>query len=108
MISPGGQDGRGNPEAWDRAVNRLIEFGAADGVTDEDGVEWPSPKAISETLVWMQRLPSLPESILPDGDGGIAIERRSGQVAERIEIDKFGTAEYLRFDDCGLVERRSL
>ncbi len=50
----------------------------------------------------------LPDSIVPDPNGGIVFERREGKVSEVLHVWDDGSAEYMRFRGTQLVERQPL
>ncbi|MDP6547073.1 MAG: hypothetical protein QGH60_24115 [Phycisphaerae bacterium] len=51
---------------------------------------------------------SSPLRVVPDGDGGISFERRSGLRFETINFHDNGSVEWLLFEDCKLVHRLPL
>jgi hypothetical protein len=111
-----GTDGSGpsmfnqQSDQWQDSLNSLIRFGLEGGRTDEDDLVWPTEEALVKAYAWLQTMRnhgsgSLPDSIVPDGEGGIVLERSAGQLTERLEIAADGATEYLVFRDCRLVNR---
>lgn len=96
-----------------RAQATLSRFRSELGRTDEDGLLWPSEAALACADDWLRTMGScrrdnLPDSIVPDGEGGLVLERSSGPLTERWEISAAGATEYLAFQDCRLVKRASV
>jgi hypothetical protein len=97
---------------WDTVFNKLAEWGKTPSKIDEDGLESPSFEAISRTIEiigvchgWNKPAPT---AIVPDGEGGIALDWSNGEELESIRIEEDGVAECLNFSGTRLVGRFSL
>jgi hypothetical protein len=91
-----------------RLVDVLIGFGLENGAADDDGIQWPSRRAIQAAFRWLNSLDGLlPDSIVPNGEGGIVLERTQRTSAtEKIEISSTGQSEYFCFENCKLTVRQ--
>jgi hypothetical protein len=97
--------------AMQRARAALGRFKSEAGRTDEDGLQWPSWKAIrtaSDFLDECQDRNVIFDSVVSDGVGGISLERRRGNSLMRVLIDEDGQAQFLRFAGTRLVDHRHL
>jgi hypothetical protein len=94
---------------WDQIFKKLGEWGREPGKIDEDDLEFPSYDAISEAIAIIQRVnhreTEPAPSIVPDGEGGIAIRWSSGDDLQTLQISGDGHIEYLRFRGSRLVDR---
>jgi hypothetical protein len=95
---------------WQQSLDCLIRFGMQRGRIDEDDLEWPSRQSLERAYECLKSMRdeekvNLPDSIVPDGEGGIVLEREAGALTERLEIAAGGAIEYLVFQDCQLVHR---
>jgi hypothetical protein len=97
------------PGAWDAVFQKLIEWGKSPGRIDEDGLEFPSFEAISQAIEVIRISDNgdepAPNSVVPDGEGGIALNWSSGDELASIQVAHDGTVEYLKFIGARLVGR---
>jgi hypothetical protein len=102
-------NGGSSREEWDAIFNKLIDWAKAPGDVDEDGLKFPSVNAISRTIdvvgLCQQWRKSAPTAMVPDGEGGIALDWSRGEELESIRIEDDGFAECLRFEGQRLVDR---
>ncbi|MGD9854461.1 MAG: hypothetical protein AB7U20_05855, partial [Planctomycetaceae bacterium] len=76
---------------------------------DSDGVVWPTAEAIKAARqlidrMKVDRLPR-PTEVVPSGDGGIVLSRRTGNAREEIELSETGDAELFLFQESRLIHR---
>ncbi len=98
-------------ECWIRIIDdKLIEWGRDPLKVEDIDLIPPSHEAITRAISIVksaiQRNWPAPLSVVPDGDGGIVLERWSGPHSEAIEIGSDGSAEYVRCSHQRVVERR--
>jgi hypothetical protein len=94
--------------AWQKIIdNQLIEWGRGSVQFDEENFEAPTKISLKRAneLATEFRNGCLPEPlrVVPDGEGGIVFERRSGRFFITIEFSSDGSIEQNIFDDCRLV-----
>lgn len=89
-----------NWDAWQEVIDhKLIEWGRDPDQLAEDELIPPTRESVQQaTLIalWFrkQRFPP-PLRVVPDGDGGIVLERWSESRTVSIEIDSQGLAEFV-------------
>ena len=97
-------------EKWQRLIDQLLEWQSAPSQLDDEGVDPPSGETIRRAIVLLQALrngqEAVPDSVVPDPNGGIVVERREKDVSEVFYVWDNGTVEYCRFQEARLVERR--
>lgn len=101
---------KSNPRyiAWQKIIdNQLIEWGRDTFQFDEEDFVPPTKISIKRAndLATEFRNRCLPEPlrVVPDGEGGIAFERRSERFFITLEISSDGSIEQNIFDDCRLI-----
>lgn len=97
--------------AWQQIIdNQLIEWGRDSFTFDEEDFEDPTKKsidiAIDQAIRFRDSCQPKPLRVVPDGEGGIVFERRSGRRFETLEISHDGSIEHNIFDDCRLIRTR--
>ena len=97
---------------WGNVIDQLLDWlRNPQELMDEDFL--PPSKGLIEKVCDLavdsrdKQLPS-PLRVVPDGDGGISFERRSGSRFETISFHDDGSVEWLLFEDCKLVHRLPL
>lgn len=102
-------------ERWQQMIDRyLVEWGRdPNQLEDEDeGVVPPSKAIINRASQIAMNLRDAgwpgPLRVVPDGDGGISFERRTGAYFESLDILEDGSVELATFKDCRLQFRRRL
>lgn len=95
---------------WGTCIDRLLAWWEnPESAGDEDGFLPPSRDAIHAALqlarVYRDFLPP-PMRVAPDGEGGLAFERRAENVFESLRVAADGRAELLAFEDSRLVLRQ--
>ena len=92
--------------SWDRVIDRLIEWRRDPSVLQEDDFVVPSSatlhaaKEIARLLQATRQPPPL--RVVPDGEGGVVFERRSGRVFFTLELTSDQWIEESVFVDCRL------
>lgn len=81
-----------NP-SWLQLCETVEELGA--GVTDCDGVEWPTAQAMETARRIMPSLGGV--TVVPGGDGGIVFAERNGMFRVEAEVDAAGDVQMLTF-----------
>lgn len=99
--------------AWQQLIDKLwFDWGLNQQQFDDDGIEPPSRETIVRAIQVAQQQEKqgqpLPDSVVPDANGGIVFERREQDVTEVLHIWSDGTAEYQQFHGTRLVERTPL
>jgi hypothetical protein len=106
--SPFAHDAR-DEEAWQRLIDRLIDWGERAGQTDEDDLLWPTTDAIRSAYdilrLFRENGVPPPDRVVPDGEGGIVFEQASAKRSQRLEFGADGSAEHLVFENLKLVSR---
>lgn len=100
-------------EAWRNLINEpLIDWGKDPNKLEDDGIVAPTKDIITLALTYAMALRDAgwpaPTSVVPNGAGGIAFEKRSGRYHEIIEIYDDASAELITFHDSNLIGRKSL
>lgn len=97
---------------WQRLIDQLLEWYSDPSQLDDEGVEPPTRETIRRAILLLQALSddgvTPPDSVVPDPNGGIVIERREKDVSEVFHVWDNGTLEYRRFQGTHLVERLTL
>ena len=98
--------------AWGSVIDQLLDWwGNPQELADADFLP-PSKKLIEKVcrlaVDSRDRQLESPLRVVPDGDGGISFERRSGSRFETINFHDDGSTEWLLFEDCKLVRRLPL
>ena len=102
--------GSGHRPAWDRVVDeQLIPRGNGRVDVDPDLLP-PSRQSIRSAAVLAHRFRDAgerpPSAVLPNGDGGVLFEYRTGRLASvQLEVLHDGDVERTEYDDAGLVSR---
>lgn len=101
-----------NRAKWQAIIDyKLIEWGCSPGQLEDDGIEVPTGdnilRAIRAAEVYRDKGVSAPDTVVPDGNGGIVLERREEDVVEVLHLWDDGNLEYRRFQGTRLVERRT-
>jgi hypothetical protein len=96
--------------AWDNCVNsKLIEWGRDPAQLEEEELIPPTRDAIASAvriaIYFRDQGIVAPDRVVPDGDGGIVLERWSGPFSESFEISSDGRIEYVSCWDRRVVER---
>ena len=86
---------------WDDIIDRtLVEWGRDPTALEEDELIPPTPQSV--------QLATPPTRVVPDGDGGIVLERWSGNQTESFEISAYGRVECVVWVDRSVVQRIEL
>ena len=98
---------------WQRIIDiHLIEWGRNPALFDPDEIVPPSAFIIDAACRVAMRLRDLgaacPLRVVPDGDGGIAFERRGDESFESLEITSDGRVELITFHKSKVVRRQQL
>ncbi|MCG3129547.1 MAG: hypothetical protein FLDDKLPJ_00280 [Phycisphaerae bacterium] len=99
-------------EAWRQEIDRkLIEWGRDPSQFEDVDLIPPTQEAIRVAsriaLQMMDCGAAPPTAVVPDGDGGIVIERRTPTTVESIEVTREGAAEMVRLLDGRVADRRA-
>jgi len=94
-------------EGWQRIIDDyLIEWGRDPGQLADEDLSPPSKHIIgyaSRVAIELRKAGWPPPlRVVPDGEGGIAFERRSGDFFQSLEIRADETIELSTFKDCRL------
>lgn len=100
-------------EGWQRIIDEfLVEWGRDPAILDDDSIVSPSSAIINYACQWAMHLRDVgappPIRAVPDGDGGIAFERRNGDCFESLEIREDRGVELITFRNCRIVSRVTL
>jgi hypothetical protein len=103
--TPGAQD------AWQQIIDyKLIEWGRHPEAIEEDDLIPPTPEAIPSAIEVCRAMMALsappPKRVVPDGDGGVVLERWGADWSVSIEIVKDGTVELVELQQ-GRVQKRT-
>jgi hypothetical protein len=98
---------------WQHVIDyQLIQWGCHPSDLQDDGLQPPSPEVLARAIRFAQEVQrrgyAPPTSVYPDPNGGIVFELRQKRVTEKFHFWDDGEAEYFRFDNTKLVERRPL
>ena len=103
---------RDSAVGWSGVIDQLLDWlSNPEQLADDDFL--PPSKALIEKVCDMvvdfrdEQLAS-PLRVVPDGDGGVSLERRAGSCFETINFYDDGSVELLLFEDCKLVCRLPL
>ena len=114
--SPMSRDDTGDDnvvERWRALIDhKLIEWGSNPSLLEDEGIDLPSGEIIQLAIrlaegLRNQGLP-VPDSVVPDPNGGIVFERRENGDSEAWHVWDDGAIEYQCFQGSRLVERRIL
>ena len=99
-----------NRAGWQVMIDeRLVEWGRNPNQFDEEDFVAPDAEVLERAcriaMCWRDDGWPAPLRVVPDGEGGIAFERRSGSVFEALTINSDGTTELVVFRDCVLESR---
>ena len=105
--------GQSNRASWQRIIDeKLIEWGANPEFFGNDDIESPGPDVVSLAIQiardYRDTDQAPPDRVVPDGDGGIVFERRSGSISENIRIGDDLTVEYVQMAGAKLMERKRI
>jgi hypothetical protein len=97
-------------DAWEEVVDRrLVEWGRDPSLLEEDDLIPPTREAVQSAVkivrILQQRYLPPPRRVVPDGDGGIVMERWSDHASESIEVDRRGRAELVICLDGAVLNR---
>ena len=99
-------------EGWQRIIDEyLVEWGRNPAFLNDDEIVAPSLSVISYACQIAVDLrdaeppPPSPSRAVPDGEGGIAFERRVGDCFQSLEIREDRTIELVTFRNCKIVSR---
>lgn len=100
-------------DGWDRILNEsLIEWGGDPSRLRDSDIEPPSRELITLVSRYALKLRDAglppPTRVVPNGDGGIALEKFVNSSFQSIEFEKDGTVELLTFKDGKLESRHQL
>ena len=99
-------------QIWQSLIDTLLEWDSTPSELDDEGVEPPTKETIRRAILLLQSLRDHGEaaldSVAPDPNGGIVLERRKNNVSEVFHVWDNATTEYCRFQGARLVERRAL
>jgi hypothetical protein len=116
--TPTGDTGREAPPAaltsrddWQELIDyKLIEWGRDPDQLAEHELIPPTTRAVQRAIQIAKELQARkalpPMRVVPDGDGGIVMERWCGPWSVSIEIDHHGVTELVVVRDCHVVDRR--
>lgn len=96
--------------AWQNIIDeKLIEWGRDPKRLEEPELIEPSRAAIDRAIRIALRLRDEdappPTRVVPDGDGGIVLERWNDRLTVSIEIDREGRIEIVRCRDRQVIDR---
>ena len=97
-------------QGWQKLIDaKLIEWGRNPAPLEEDDLIPPSPAIVDRAAQVAMRCRdegvSPPDSVVPNGDGGIVFEISTGNLVETLEIHSDGSREYITYEDCRVVRR---
>lgn len=99
-------------EKWQLLIDQLLKWCYDPSQLDDEGVESPNRETIVTAIRLLLALKNdkvtPPDSVVPDPNGGIVIERREMDVCEVFHVWDDGTLEYRRFQGARLIERQAL
>lgn len=100
-------------EAWNGMIDKkLIEWGLHPEEIADEGVDPPTREILQQCIKlaskWRDEDLPPPDSVVPDANGGVVLERCAGHFSEVLHFWDDGTIEYQRFRGAKLVERRPL
>ncbi|HEY3244023.1 MAG TPA: hypothetical protein VGM03_11810 [Phycisphaerae bacterium] len=103
----------GNRHAWQEFIDhRLVDWGRDPLQLGDSELVPPTPTAIRRAISFALTLREgdlpPPKRIVPDGDGGIVIERWHGPVTVSIEISPDGLAEFVECREGRVVSRATI
>jgi len=95
-------------DAWQQIIDRyLVEWGRNPNQLEEEGLITPSPRILRLAATIAMQLRdggyAAPLRVVPDGEGGIAFERRAGAAFESLVVQADGVTQFDKFVDCRLV-----
>ncbi|MCC7290572.1 MAG: hypothetical protein IT449_00760 [Phycisphaerales bacterium] len=98
-------------EAWQQLIDfKLVEWGRDPGQLEDVDLIPPTQAAVDRAVRIAMKMQQSgvqpPTSVVPDGDGGVNMERRSGATTESIEIASTGIAEFVLLQNGRVVGRR--
>ena len=101
---------RGGREGWQEVIDqKLVDWGRNPDQLAEDNLIPPTRTAVTTAvrIALQMRDKDLPPPIriVPDGDGGIVLERWCDDLSEAIEIERSGSAEYVQSHAHRVVHR---
>lgn len=103
----------GHEEGWNQIIDKhLVEWGRNPSRFDPDEIVPPSPFIVAAACRVAMRLReagwAAPLRVVPDGDGGIAFERRAGECFESLELAAQGQIELITFHKSKVIRRDRL
>ena len=98
---------------WDDIIDRtLVEWGRDPTALEEDELIPPTLESVQLATrvarVFRDVGAPPPTRVVPDGDGGIVLERWSGNQTESFEISAYGRVECVVWVDRSVVQRIEL
>ncbi len=98
---------------WEAIIDgSLVEWGRDPESLRDDDIDPPTVEALNVACYVAMRMrdtgqPS-PLRVVPDGEGGISFERRTGPLFQSLDVHADGAVYLLTFQDCQLVDRSQL
>jgi len=97
-----------DPALWQNTIDfQLVEWGRDPSRFDDEDVTPPTKRAVAAACRLAADMQNDgapgPGRVVPDGDGGIVFERRSGRLLEVLTVDGEGSVEYSSYRDARLV-----
>lgn len=110
FVSPATALSNSRGREWQQLIDeKLMKWLRDSGELEDDGVDPPSGTilrlAIDYAEACRDEWVAPPQSIVPDGSGGIVFERGEGTLSEKIHFWDDGTVEYLQFQGSRLAVR---
>jgi len=102
-----------NGELWEKVINEcLIDWGLNPGRLEEDDLIPPTRQALQVAGHIAQRLRDSdappPKRVVPDRDGGLAMERWEGECTTTIVVSADGGVEIIQWRGSTIVASRQL
>jgi len=100
-------------QAWQRVIDwQLVEWGQGPESLAEEALVPPSREIIDlackVAAAGRESGFPAPLRVVPDGEGGVSFERRSGEYFQSLNVLADGCVELLTFRNCKLVARDQL
>lgn len=96
-------------DAWNNAIDTLIEWGRDPSSLEDDGIDAPTGRAVSRACQIAKDLQSLdfpaPTRVVPTGNGGVALQLERNDSLVSFEVDAEANVEFLAFEGCHLLIR---
>ncbi|MBI3834564.1 MAG: hypothetical protein HY287_09585 [Planctomycetes bacterium] len=100
-------------EQWQEVIDRkLVDWGRNPQQLEYEELIPPTRFAIQSAaaiaMLCRDHALAPPMRVVPDGDGGIILERWKGSLSTSIEVARDGTVEVVVVEDCRVVSRQVL